>query len=109
MSTAPFPIDENRWLKIKPKVLLSFIGLVALAVASWGAIKKDLGDVRRDVTEQGKAIEVISTQLSTIERDAKTAREGAIRSEYQQEVINLKLDYLTGDKRGPRPATTASP
>ena len=99
------PFDENRWLKMKPKVLLWIMGIVGVSVASWAAIKFDVATVRRDVNEQGTQLEHMTIQLQTIERESAAAREAAITMKYQQDLINAKLDYLTGDRRGPRPAT----
>ncbi len=106
MSNPPFPLDEDRWLKIKPKVLISILAAVAVAVGSWLTIKFDVVTLRKEVVDHGHTLENISVQLQTIEIDARAAREAVIRSQNQQEIINLKLDYLTGDKRGPRPAPT---
>lgn len=105
MSTSPFPLDDDRWLKIKPKVLISILVVTAVAVTSWLTIKFDVNLIRRDVSEHGKALDTITHQLQVIEADARTAREAVLRNQYQQDLINQKLDYLTGDKRGPRPAT----
>jgi uncharacterized protein YdbL (DUF1318 family) len=110
------PLDEDRFVKMKPKVLFSIIAAVAIAVASWGAIKFDLRDVRRDVADHSKALEQISGQLQVIENEARAARqataaierasrESELKNQYTQDIINQKLDFLTGDKRGPRPAT----
>ena len=112
-------LDEDRFVKVKPKVIFSIIAVVAIAVASWGAIKYDLRDVRRDVADHSKALEQISGQLQVIETEAREARrttaaierasrEMELKNAYTQELINQKLDYLTGDKRGPRPATGPS-
>ncbi len=106
MSTSPIPIDEDRWLKIKPKVLLALLGVVAMAVGSWLSIKFDVNKIRDDVQGHSRTFDSIAQQLQSIESDARAAREAVIRSQNQQEIINLKLDYLTGDKRGPRPAPT---
>lgn len=106
MSTdVPFPLDGDRWLKIKPKVLISFLVVTSVAVGSWLTIKFDVNLIRRDVNEQGNALETVSRQLQVIESDARTAREASMRMQYQQDLINQKLDYLTGDRRGPRPPT----
>ncbi len=102
---APFPIDENRWLKIKPKVLFTIIGIVGLAVWSWFTIKSDVNTIGKDVSFHGKTLEAMAGQLEAIQSEARASRETALRSQYQQDLINQKLDYLTGDKRGPRPAT----
>ena len=101
------PFDGDRWLKIKPKVLLWLIGIVALGVTSWGAIKFDVVVLRKDLSDQGRAVERMASQLETIQREATTAREAVLTMKYQQDLINAKLDYLTGDKRGPRPAAGA--
>jgi lysyl-tRNA synthetase class I len=116
MKDDAIPLDEERFLKLKPKILLSIIALVGAAVASWGAIKFDLRDVRRDVADHSKALDQISSQLQVIESEARKAREttatierasreAELKNQYTQELINQKLDYLTGDKRGPRPAS----
>lgn len=106
---SPFPLDENRWLKIKPKVLASFLVVTSIAVGSWLTIKFDVNLIRRDVTDHTRSLEIISAQLQSIESEARTAREAAMRGQYQQDLINQKLDFLTGDKRGPRPATGSVP
>ena len=120
MRNTDIPLDEDRFVKMKPKVLFSIIAIVAIAVASWGAIKFDLRDVRRDVADHSKSLEQISGQLLNIESEARasrqataalerSSREAELKNQFMQELISQKLDYLTGDKRGPRPATGAPP
>jgi hypothetical protein len=116
MKDDSIPIDEDRWLKIKPKVLISVIVAIMVLMGSWGAIKFDVILIRRDITEHKQALDRIQVQLQTIENDARAAREvsasidrsaheAALKVQSAQDLINQKLDFLTGDKRGPRPAT----
>ncbi len=109
-------VDEDRFWKMKPKVFFTALGIAVVAATSWGMIKHDVSDVSKEVTAHGAALESISTQLTEIKTDARQAREATaaiaatqreaeLKHQYTQELINQKLDFLTGDKRGPRPAS----
>lgn len=99
--------DEDRWLKMKPKVLGWIVLVVAIAVGSWIAIKADVQEVKKDVADHGDQLKKISEQLEVIKTSAVAARDSVTELRYEQKLVSQKLDYLTGDKRGPRPASTS--
>ncbi len=124
MSSDPKPItvDEDRWMRMKPKAVGWLVGLVVVATASWLTIKFDMVTLRRDVTEHSKTLELITTTLDAIEKDAKAAREvtakiertssetaakiernvseASLKAQYNQELLNQKLDQIMAEKRG---------
>lgn len=108
---APISLDEDRWLKMKPKAVAWIIGIVAVVVGSWATIKFDMVTLRRDVTDHSTTLEHISTQLQAIENDARSARdaasnldrkvgEAALKSQFNQELLTQKLDQIMAEKRG---------
>lgn len=93
MATNPnesISLDEDRWVRMKPKMLAWIIGIVGLGVTSWGIIKSDVSRIDNKV-------EALQAQLKAIQTESESSRNAAIRSETQQQLINQKLDLiLTG-------------
>jgi hypothetical protein len=91
-------IDEDRFMKMKPKVLGTIIFIVAAAATSWGIIKGDVRSVDKKVdaiqTQLNTKSEVIGKQFDLIQADAKATREAVVRCETQQLLINQKLDLI---------------
>jgi hypothetical protein len=109
----PITVDEDRFLKLKPKALAWLIGIVIVIAGSWITIKYDMVTLRRDVTEHSEALKQFSAQLQAIESDARTAREvtakldrnmgeAALKAQFNQELVSQKLDQIMAEKRGGR-------
>lgn len=114
------PLDEDRPFKIKVRTLWLIIGAVAIATSSWGVIKWDLMDAHKDIAAVKSDVVDHGEQLKRIAEDARVVRDSVAEIRYQQALaaqkvdslnttINMKLDYLTGDRRGTRPAAGSTP
>lgn len=85
----PFKIDEERWMKMKPKTLWIIMGITGACVTLWGSVKWDLSATK-------EAQNAIVLRQDRMERQL-----------YEQNTVlvkmDAKLDYLTDNRRGLRP------
>lgn len=100
-SEPPFKVDK-RYFGLRLETLAAVIGATFMAALAYATIKNEQ-------SRQSEKLQSMETRQSTMEQTLIAQRDLLIGYRYTFEAVNQKLDYLTGGRRGPAPASGSTP
>jgi len=98
-SESPFKVDGDRPLRMKIATLALIIITVATAVGYGLTLKQD-------VAQHGKQLETLVQRQTAIEIEARAQHDLSLETKASLRLMDAKLDYIAGGRRGPAPTTS---
>jgi hypothetical protein len=98
-SDAPFSVDPGRKLILRSATLLAIITSVAVAVG-WAV------NLKLSISAQSDRTLRIEARVNSLESSAHEHTRSLYEQNMALKLMDQKLDYIAGGRRGPAPATS---